>query len=316
MLSSVVFALVVSVTAFICVGIVDGIQQNQFATANNDFAFSLYKAIGKSNAGGNVFLSPASISIGLGMVYAGAAGETKTQMTTAMRLSNFDSDSVNEEFRGLLDSLAAPENNYTLLVANRLFGRKDYEFRREFIQVTEDYYKAALEVLDFADEPGKSRLVINDWVAMKTADRIKDLLPDGSIDDLTALVLVNAIYFKGLWANPFDGSATKQRTFHLSRSGVTSIEMMSMDVKDLGYFNSTRLRSAVLELPYVGGRASMFVFLPSDVEGLDWVENQLDAQTLGEVFNNLRTEKVSYDFVVLLRNCYYWLTDYTYKGHL
>lgn len=316
MLSSVVFALVVSVTAFICVGIVDGIQQNQFAMANNDFAFSLYKAIGKSNAGGNVFLSPASISIGLGMVYAGAAGETKTQMTTAMRLSNFDSDSVNEEFRGLLDSLAAPENNYTLLVANRLFGRKGYEFREEFIRVTEDYYKAALDILDFAGEPGKSRLVINDWVAMKTADRIKDLLPDGSIDDLTALVLVNAIYFKGLWANPFDDSATKQRTFHLSRSGVTSIEMMSMDVKDLGYFNSTRLRSAVLELPYVGGRASMFVFLPSDVEGLDWVENQLDAQTLGEVFDNLRTEKVSYDFVVLLINCCYWLTDYAYKGHL
>lgn len=290
--------LLVSVTAIICGAMVNGIRQDKLATANNDFAFTLYKAIGESNTGRNVFLSPVSISIGLGMLYAGAGGETKTQLASVMRLSDFTPDDVNKEFRDLLETLNAPGNNYTILAANRLFGQSGFPFKDEFLRVTADYYRAALEPLDFAQEPEKSRVHINDWVAKTTADKIKDLLPDGSIVVSTALVLVNAIYFKGLWSNPFERSATEQKTFHLSRSQLTSIEMMSMNAKDLEYFDSAQLESAVLELPYVGGRASMFIILPHDVEGLTLVESRLNAQSLGEVFSNLRTERVRRSFVL------------------
>lgn len=289
--------LLVSVTAVICVAMANGIRQNKLATANNDFAFTLYKAIGESNSGRNVFLSPVSISIGLGMLYAGARGETKTQLATVMRLSDFTPGDVNVEFRDLLETLNAPGNNYTLLAANRLFAQRGFRFQDEFLRVTADYYRAALEPLDFAKEPQQSRVHINGWVAKTTADKIKDLLPDGSIDFGTALVLVNAIYFKGLWSNPFERSATQQKTFHLSRSKLTSIEMMSMNVKDLDYFDSAKLESAVLELPYVGGQASMFIILPHSVEGLTLVESRLNAQSLGEVFRKLRTERVRRSFV-------------------
>ena len=290
-----VLCLILSATHISAIKIGDRAIQSKLANSTNEFACTLYKTISKSVNGGNIFLSPASISTALAMVYFGARGETRIQMTSVMRLDIYDSSgelSLKTDFKKLLETLSNPQNNYTMYIANRLFGQEGYSFTAEFLQDTEAYFMASLEALDFRNNPSSSRLHINEWVAQQTSDKIKDLLPDGSITVLTRLVLVNAIYFKGLWSNPFDNLATKPETFYLSASQTTQIDMMHLGKKRLNYYNSTELGCQVVELPYIGGQSSMFILLPHDIDSLSFVENRLGADSLEKMFSGFKSVDV------------------------
>ncbi|TNF73508.1 MAG: serpin family protein, partial [Acidobacteria bacterium] len=166
----------------------------------NLFAVDLYRKLGES--GGNLFFSPLSLSTALAMTSAGAAGETKQEMEEVLQFP-VDVESVHASNAALAASLdrGASLGGYQLEIANRLWGQPGFDFEEGFLAVTKDSYGAGFETLDFAKSPEEARRTINRWVAEQTSKRIEDLLPPGSIEALTRLVLTNAVYFKGDWLN-------------------------------------------------------------------------------------------------------------------
>jgi len=267
---------------------------DELSKANNAFAVDLYKQIGDANNGKNLFFSPISISTAFGMVSLGTRGTTREQTKAVLHLDKISSDeTVKEAFKQLLTAFKDQANNYTLHMVNRLFGSAAFEFHDQFIQETQIYFEASLERLDFVGKAEESRRHINEWVEEQTNQKIRDLLPGGTIDAQTILVIVNAIYFKALWVFPFGNKLTELGPFRLSKAQMEDVEMMHLnDEEYLNYHNSSELKCEVLELPYQGNKASMFVFLPYDVDGLPNLEKQLTGVKLTDTLSKVQRQNM------------------------
>jgi serpin B len=170
---------------------------------------------------------------------------------------------------------------YSVAVANALFGQKGYEFLPAFLDTLALYYGAGMRVLDFARDPEGSRQTINQWVEDRTNDRIKDLLPEGSIQDTTRLVLANAIYFSAAWATPFEASETTDRPFTLADGTELLVPTLHAS-EERGYGAGDGFRAA--ELPYDGDQLSMVVIVPDDLAAF---EAGLDPERLGKVLESI-----------------------------
>ena len=263
------------------------------ASANAKFAMNIYDELRDLANDGNIFFSPLSISLALGMTYAGAKENTKNQMAQVMEFDEAadSDDALNEAFQELIDTFNNPDKNYTLNIANRLFGSKNYQFLTDYLRITEEYYRAALEEMDFVRDSEGSTIYINNWVANQTNQKIKDLIPKGAINSMTALVLVNAIYFKGLWNLPFDAEDTESRTFHAIDGQNVEMDMMHIE-GDFQYGEVASLDSQVLELPYQGGDVAMGIILPKDRQGLESLEEKLDGSDLNQIMSELVSQNV------------------------
>ena len=176
-------------------------------------------------------------------------------------------------------------------MANRLFGRSGYDFRQEFIDTTEEYYDAELEELDFAGDADGSRVHINEWVASRTNDKIQNLLKEGTITRATIMALVNAIYFKGLWAHPFDEERTTSETFHYNNNEATDMDMMFVSAR-LKYKELPDINAKFLELPYIGANVAMYIILPNEIEGLAGIEENLNGKSFNRLFKGMRPQTV------------------------
>ncbi|XP_053322835.1 serpin B6-like isoform X2 [Spea bombifrons] len=249
---------------------------DSLCAANSSFALNLFKRLSDSNNAGNMFFSPLSISSALAMVYLGAKGNTAAQMSEVLQFNK--AKDLHTDFQSLISDINKPGTDYLLRTANRLYGEKSFTFLDEFLGSTLKYYHADLECVDFSGKAEICRKNINDWVAQKTEGKIQDLLPDGSVDALTRLVLVNAIYFKGNWANQFDKSQTKEMPFRLSKNESKPVQMMYKKAKyQMTYIGD--LLTKVIELPYVNNELSMIIMLPDEIEdnttGLEKLEREL-----------------------------------------
>ena len=241
---------------------------------NTAFAMSLYKQA--SGAPDNFAMSPASISIALGMTYAGADGQTAAEMKKALHLT-LPGAEVHNAFGTLLRTWEpTPKQPYELAVANRLFGERTLGFKKPYLALTGDHYGAELEPVDFAGAPESARRHINGWVSQQTKKRIEDLLPEGSITADARLVLTNAIYFKGKWKKEFDEKNTKPVTFHAA-SGEKKVPMMHRSDR-YGYAESKDAQ--LLELPYEGDDLAMAILLPKKRDGLPAIEKSLSVEML------------------------------------
>ena len=242
----------------------------------------------------NLFFSPYSISVALAMTYAGARGETAAEMEAVLRIA--DPDTIHEHFGALQHALADRETTrdpgadddeavdaFVLRVANALWGQDGVAFDPAFLELVEGYYGAGIAELDFADDPDGERQRINAWVAEQTEDRIEELLPEGSIDPTTVLVLTNAIYFLASWESEFDPDDTEEGTFHALDGGESTVPFMHQQVRT----NYADLADATaVELPYVGGEVSM-VFIVPDAGAYEAFEDDLTADVLFDVFDEL-----------------------------
>ncbi len=234
------------------------------------FAEALYGQLqGQAGGSGNLFLSPLSISTALAMTYAGARGESATQMAAALHYT-LDANTLAGDFASLLADLnSAGQNNYSLSVADALWGQQGYSFLAPFLNLVQADYDGGLHQVDFINDAEAARQTINNWVAQETNNKIQNLIPQGAIDQLTRLVLTNAIYFKGQWATAFDPSLTQDAAFTLG-SGY-QVQVPTMHATDsYRYMESDGYQ--VLELPYQGNRLVMDVLLPtvgSGPSGLD-----------------------------------------------
>lgn len=167
----------------------------------------------------------------------------------------------------------------TLTMANRLFGQTGYAFREPFLTLVRDNYGAPLEPLDFTRNPSGATKHINAWVEDQTRQRIRNLIPDGALNDLTRLVLVNAIYLKAPWAGEFSVSATRPQTFYLGANNLINVPMMTAQ-RTMNY--ARRDGCTVLAIPYRGGDLQFLILLPEKVDGLANLEKKLTARLLAD----------------------------------
>lgn len=257
------------------------------AKSNNEFAFDLYGKLVTDE--GNLFFSPTSISTALAMTYAGAEGVTAKEMATTLNLTQ-PSDEVHSAFASLMTMLNAPEKDaYELRMANRLWGQTGYGFLPKYLATTKKQYGAELAQLDFVNQPDKSRQEINTWVEEQTNDKITDLLPQGSINDMTRLVLTNAIYFKGKWEHEFDKKDTKDSPFTTAAGKKVESPLMFQSEK-FKYSETEDVQ--LLEMPYKGDDLSMLVVLPKKADGLAAVEKNLTAGNVEKWTTGMRKQEV------------------------
>ena len=230
----------------------------ELVNGNNAFAFDLHSRLCRENNSRNIFFSPYSISAALGMTYAGARGNTEKQMAQVLHFANAPHAAFSDLEKSLQSSAAG---KLRLTIANALWGQKNYSFQPEFLSQIKQYYGGGFNTLDFIGNPQESRLTINRWIEKKTEDKIKNLLHEEDISDLTRLVLTNAIYFKGDWASKFRSENTKPAPFYLG-SGETATVPMMYQKSRFGYLEKDGLQ--VLEIPYAAGDLSMVLLLPPE----------------------------------------------------
>jgi serpin B len=248
-------------------------EKSAVVEGSNTFGLELYSRLIGSRTG-NVFLSPFSISSALAMAYSGARGDTATQMAATLHFDLAVED-LAEAIGALIADMGAvgARDGYELDIANGLWGQSGWTFLAGFLDVLEVSYKAPLREVDF-QAPEAAREAINTWVEDATHDRILDLLPAGSIDALTRLVLANAIYFKGSWARTFDADDTRDGLFTLAGGEQVSVPMMHQEA-ELNYAENGLVQ--LLELPYATGDLSMVLVLPASGHDLAEVEAALAA---------------------------------------
>uniref|UniRef100_A0A8C3JJ70 Serpin family B member 10 n=1 Tax=Calidris pygmaea TaxID=425635 RepID=A0A8C3JJ70_9CHAR len=250
---------------------------------NTSFALDFFKHECQEDGDKNILFSPLSISSALATVYLGAKGNTADQMAKVSLVSisteTGKSDDIHTGFKALNFAINQPTKNYLLKSVNQLYGEKTLPFSKEYLQLAKKYYNAEPQSVDFVGAADETRREINSRVEHQTEGKIKNLLPPGSIDSLTRLVLTNALYFKGNWATKFKAEATRQRPFRVNTHTTKPVPMMYLSDK----FNWTYAESVqtdVLELPYVNNDLSMFILLPSDITGLQKLERELTFENL------------------------------------
>jgi serpin B len=261
---------------------------------NSAFAFDLYQALREEE--GNLFYSPHSISVALAMTYAGARGETAQQMADTLKFL-LGQDRLHPAFNWLDAELAKrgegaagkDGEGFRLNIVNAIWGQKDYSFLTDFLDVLAENYGAGLRILDFMTETEKSRLIINDWVSDQTEDRIKDLIPQGAIDELTRLVLTNAIYFNAAWEYPFDKKMTANGPFYLLDGGQVTVPMMRQ-TESFGYTQGEGYQA--VELLYDGDELSMVILLPEDGQ-FEVFEEGLEADKVSDIISDLQFAEVT-----------------------
>nr|KAF6383602.1 hypothetical protein mPipKuh1_015611 [Pipistrellus kuhlii] len=261
----------------------DCLTMEQLSLANTRFALDLFRTLKDSDPSGNIFFSPMSISSALAMVFLGSRGTTAAQMSKTLHFNAVKE--IHSSFQSLNADINKRGAPYLLKLANRLYGEKTYEFLPEFLASTQKMYGAELANVDFQKASENARKVINEWVKGQTEGKIPELLAAGVVDNMTKLVLVNAIYFKGNWQEKFSQNATTDTPFRLNKKDTKTVKMMYQKSKfPFGYIKDLKCR--VLELPYQGRELSMVILLPDDIEdeatGLKKIEEQLTLEKLQE----------------------------------
>jgi serpin B len=249
---------------------------------NNAFAIDLYGQLRTQS--GNLFFSPDSISTALAMTYAGARGDTATEMAKTLHFT-LPPQRLHPAMGGLLGDLNAPHDGYKLRMANALWAQQGYTFLDDFLKLTNSDYGAGFKQVDFKDATEAARLTINQWVEQQTDDKIKDLLQPGVLSSSTRLVLTNAIYFKGDWQTQFDKAQTRDEDFHLSAAQNVKAPMMHRE-GGFNYFDGGTFQ--ILEIPYKSAELSMIVLLPNDVGGMFALEQSLTAPNTRQWLGQLR----------------------------
>jgi serpin B len=251
---------------------------------NTEFAFDLYGRLRSQN--GNLFLSPYSISTALAMTSTGARNQTLLQMENTLRFP-VEQKRLHPAFGSLIDDTRSGKG-YQLHVANALWCQMNYPFTNEFLDVNQTCYGGRPSGVDFAGNTEQARQTINAWVEKQTQDKIKELIKQGILDNLTRLVLTNAIYFKGNWETQFDKKYTQDQPF-LGMDGKKNVPLMQRTGK-LKYADGGAFQ--VLELPYSGKELSLVAFLPKQVEGLAAFEKTLNQENLARWLEQMQEREV------------------------
>ena len=256
-------------------------------TRNNQFALELYKII--SRKPGNMFYSPFSISAALGMTYTGSKANTEKQIASVMHFATNDAAFYNN-YQAYLASINNLNNDaVSIYTANSFWAQADFTFKKEFVEIIRNHFSGEIKNVNFAKEAEKCRQEINKWVESKTNNKIQNLIQPGLIDDLTRLVLVNAIYFKAPWDMPFDEKATKKMDFKTTATTVVSADFMTAE-NNYKYYTENDF--SAIEIPYAKGTLSMLIILPSDDNSFTSLQKNIDHTVYQKIVSAMTVKKI------------------------
>lgn len=266
--------------------------EKRLVDADNRFGLKLFRAVNRAEGEKNVFISPLSVSMALGMTLNGAAGETRQAMEQTLDLSGLSTEEINQSYRSLIDLLTKMDPRVQFEIANAIWHRDDMVFEPAFIEANQTFFDAVVRGLDFTDASAVAG-IINAWVREHTHDKIDKLLESSDIDPTTVMFLVNAIYFKGIWRYEFEKSKTGEEPFYLPDSLQKPWPMMHI-ATDLPYLNTADFQMA--ELPYGDAGFGMIVLLPHPAVDIDSLAGSLTGANWQTWLGRLKTTGVELAF--------------------
>lgn len=247
----------------------------------NTFSLDLYQRTLTTNE--NHFLSPASVSIAVGLAYRGARGATATELEKTFHFNKSPHDYLRANGQ-VLETMTFAGPRRELRTANALWLQDGMPLLPEYEADLTTFAKAGLQRVNFRAEPNAARIKVNSWVAESTRDKIKDLLLPNDVKEQTRAILVNAIYWKGAWASAFDKRQTKTEPFKQLSGDQVSIPLMR---QRSNFRVIERDGVKAISLPYLGHEVEMLVFLPSSAKGLPKFEEELTAAGLGNWIDDI-----------------------------
>lgn len=257
----------------------------QLLEADNAFGLKLFRAISDEAPGENVFLSPLSISMALGMTLNGARGETREGMREALELQGLGDEEINRAYRAVIDLLRGLDPKVRFDIANSIWYRTGFRVEDDFLESAREFFDAELAELDFGrpDAPD----IINAWIERATEGLIKEMID--SVGPDVVMYIINAIYFKGDWASQFDPADTRDETFRTGDGREVTVPMMHQQTRLP--FASTETYFAV-DLPYGDSLYSMSILLPREGVNVDDVIAQLDTDSWTRLAAQYRNDLV------------------------
>ncbi len=238
--------------------------QQQVVAADNAFGLKLFRRLSQDEGDANVFISPLSVSMALGMTLNGALGDTRTAIEQTLDVAGLPPDEINTAYRTLIDVLTGLDRKVRLDLPNSVWYRQSFAVEPAFLDANRTFFDAEVRALDF-DNPEAAE-VINGWVKDKTQGRI-DRIVEPPISALTMLYLINAVYFRGDWTYRFDKDKTQDDTFRRADGAAVPVRMMTMEEASLPYLAGEGFQA--VDLPYGDSLFSMTLFLPAEGTSLD-----------------------------------------------
>lgn len=240
------------------------------------FGLDLFREVNSMDeAPENLMISPVSVAVALGMTYNGAEGETKTAFEETLRFSGYSREEINTIHQALINHILAADPEVIMEIANSIWYRQGFEVLSSFIDTNRYYYNAEVSDLDFGNPASTG--IINDWCALKTHDKIKNVLDQISSD--AVMYLINAIYFNGTWTYQFDESKSFSGPFYKEDGNEKEVEYMMMQT-DLQYLSKEQFNA--VDLPYGNKKFSMTVFLPKGNFTVNDMIGQLRSDSLSQ----------------------------------
>jgi serine protease inhibitor len=250
------------------------VAEGSLIAADNAFAFELFNEINARQEEDNVFVSPLSVAMALGMTYNGASGTTREAMHAALGLKDLTEDDVNRSYRSLIDLLRGLDPRVEFILANSIWYRDTWTFEQAFLDICRQYFDAEISPLDFT-APAASD-TINQWVRDATNNKIRDIVPK-PVPWNVAMYLINAIYFQADWTYRFDESRTDDAPFTLADGAQTTVDMMSHDASiPIGYAERDGLQ--IVDVPYGGEAYAMTIVLPENPAAIHDVIGRLSQE--------------------------------------
>lgn len=263
--------------------------------AMHAFGGRVYDAIAAKP--GNVAISPYSIDVALAMALNGAAGKTAREMREVLGVDdptrfNVGLSALTRDIEALAGSVTRVDGKrgrIELASANALFGDVSMTWQPAFLDLLALHYGAGMGTVDFAHASEAARKAVNAWTAKQTRDRIPEIIQPGQVDPSTRLALVNALYFKAPWNEPFDPEYTSKQPFHLASGRSVDVDMMRGDASGIGRGDGW----AAVQLPYAGSEVAMTVIVPEGSGSLRAVESAIAAGGLGRILASIRPAPVA-----------------------
>ncbi len=238
-------------------------SETSLLKSDNRFGLKLFQEVVREQKDKNVFISPLSVSMALGMTYNGANGSTQEAIQKTLELNGLTLQEVNESYQHLIGLLSGLDPKVQFQIANSIWYRQGWTFEEEFIQLNKTYFNALVSGLNFGDP--NSADIINAWVDENTKGKITEII-NPPIDPSMVMFLINAIYFKGAWTYQFDKNATIDWLFYLPNGSTTPCRLMAQK-SEFPYWENDDFQA--VNLPYGEGDFSMIVFLPKWEKNVD-----------------------------------------------
>ena len=248
--------------------------ERQTASSANDFAYRAFGALYGAAPTENLCFSPLSVSAALTMAYNGADGSTKAAMKQTLGFQPLTDQQINESYQSLFARFTGLDSKVTFTAANSLWHGQQYQLQGPFVQANQTYFGATVQPLPFGDPAAAA--TINAWCSAKTQGRIPKILDGTTADDV--LYLLNAIYFKGAWAAPFDPRNTLAGQFR--HADGTTGPARFMKLQNVGYKEYHDAHVQLVDLPYGHGHFSMTLLMPTDTASLAGLAARLSAPRL------------------------------------